>query len=560
MSKKKIKIGVENFRNYIEGGNYYVDKTEFIREMILDHDVVNLITRPRRFGKSLGISMLRYFFEIDQTKENEKLFRGLKIMEYPEYSEHLGKYPVIALSFKGAKRLSFEQSIRYLCSQISDEFIRHIDAVDVYRYRREQIEAILSNSCDMEYYTDAIFLLSKILFDFYNMPVIILIDEYDVPLEHAFFNNYYEKMLDFIRALFESALKTNDVLEFAVLTGCLRISKESVFTGLNNFTTFSILQNRYSGYFGFTESEVWDMLRYYELPDSLFQEIHDWYNGYSFGDSAIYNPWSVLQTVKAAAGKEAHYLMPYWSNTSSNNIVRSLIEQADISVKSEIEQLVAGGMIEKPIHEDITYVDIYRSADNLWNFLFFTGYLSQEKSRIDGENHYVTMSIPNAEVKYIYHNTILNWFRDEIKTKDLSEMYQAMLAGDTEVFQTGLASLLSESISFMDSREAFYHGFLLGILGNMNDYLVKSNRESGNGRLDIIVRSLDVTIQPVILELKVSDTFKGMEAAAEKALWQIEEKQYDNWLPAEGYTQVLHYGISFFKKQCLVKVVKKKLI
>lgn len=352
-------------------------------------------------------------------------------------------------------------------------------------------------------------------------------------------------------------MKTNPYLELAVVTGCLRIAKESIFTGLNNMEMISVLNPSYGEYFGFTQKEVDEILGYYNLTEKR-EQIREWYDGYRFGDVSVYNPWSVMNFVKALTVSLDAFPSPYWANTSSNSIVRNLIENADISVKSELEDLLAGGVIEKPVHEDITYDSVYDSEDNLWNFLFFTGYLKLVSRRMEQENQYITMGIPNLEVRYIYNTMITNWFRERIKSKDLSSMYRAIQDGNVEVFERELSGLLKESISYMDAKEVFYHGFLLGVLGNMGDCLVKSNRESGNGRLDIMIKNIDDGKAPVIMELKVSESFKALDAACDKAIQQIEEMEYDSWVPEEGYTEVLDYGIAFFRKRCKIKMKRRK--
>ena len=536
MNKKKIKIGLENFKTYIEGDYYYVDKTDFIRELITDHKIVNLITRPRRFGKTFGLSMLRCFFEIDKSKENERLFTGLKIMEYPEYLNHLGKYPVIHLSFKGAKRLTLEHSIRHICTMISDEYFRHKEAVSSYEARLSQINAIRNYNEDISYYYDSIYLLSQILYDFHKVPVIILIDEYDVPLEHAFFNDYYAGMLDFIRALFESALKTNDVLEFAVLTGCLRISKD-----------------RYSKYFGFTEAEVWQIIQYYDLKDTLYEEIKDWYNGYHFGNEEIYNPWSVLQAVDSVIHDEPQYLEPYWSNTSSNLIVRSLLDHADANTKEEIEELLRGGFVQKPIMEDIAYDDINRE-DSLWTFLYNTGYLTSDDLEFKNGSYLANLKIPNREVKYIFENHIQKWIDKIIKDSKLEGLYKAILDGKADIIRDEINKVLLQTISYNDYRETFYHGLVLGLLSGMSDYVLKSNAESGHGRSDVVLKHASGGGTAVIFEFKLAENGTVMEKKSREALKQIEEMKYGTDLLHEGYEQIIKYGISFNKKRCFVSV------
>lgn len=563
MNKKPLPVGIDDFEKLITGNYYYVDKTDLIKDLLDMKGEVNLFTRPRRFGKTLNISMLRYFFENTGDKEknehNRGLFDDMNISKYGvKYSRQMTNYPVIALSLKSGKQPNFELAMVSLKRQIANEFRRHEDIMPCLGELENRYRRIMSEDAGQEDFMDALAFLSQCLSNAYQKKCIILIDEYDVPLENAYFEGFYDQMISFIRSLFESALKSNPYLEFSVITGCLRITRESIFTGLNNLEIISVLNVSYDEYFGFTQREVDEMLTYYQRESSR-KKIATWYDGYRFGNTEVYNPWSVIKYVKALCVDSEAYPSPYWANTSSNSIVRNLVERASLSVKSDIEDLIDGGSIEKIVHEDITYEDIEQSDDNLWSFLFFTGYLSMKANRMEGENLYVTMAIPNVEVRYIYNNTIMNWFRDEIKNKDLSSLYRAIMAGEADRVQTELSGLLMESISFMDSKEAFYHGFLLGILGNMKDFLVKSNRESGQGRYVILVRSLDVLLPAVIFELKVSETFKGMDQACDVALRQIIDKEYDTWLPQEGYTQVFYYGITFFKKQCRVKMCRKML-
>lgn len=563
MAFKPLPVGIDNFEKIISGGYYYVDKTWLIKELLDMKGEVNLFTRPRRFGKTLNISMLQCYFEdtgdLVRNQKNNELFAGLRIMGAEKrYLEQMSAFPVINLSLKSGKQRDYELSYGCLKEELAREYRRHeavlsyLPAADAEKYH-----GIMERRASEQDYVTALRFLSDCLFYVHNKRVIILIDEYDVPLENAWFGGFYDDMIGFLRSLFESALKTNPNLEFAVMTGCLRISKESIFTGLNNPKMISILTDMYGEHFGFSQSEVDQMLKFYKREEAG-ETVKDWYDGYQFGDAEVYNPWSVINYVESVAVNPFALPQPYWKNTSSNAIVKELIEHADSKVKAELEQLIAGGTIEKPVHEDITYGEIYDSEDNLWNFLFFTGYLKKTSIRMEEDVRYVSLAIPNREVRYIYNSTIMTWFRDEIREKDLSALYRALLDGEEAVFQKELSVLLMNSISYMDGREAFYHGFVLGILENMKDYLVSSNREGGLGRYDIAVRSLDVTQTPVILELKISETFKGLEAACCEALRQIEEKCYNDWLPEEGYTEVLDYGIAFFKKQCRVKAVRKK--
>lgn len=565
MAVKPLPIGIDNFEKLIHGGFYYVDKSMLIKELLDMRGEVNLFTRPRRFGKTLNMSMLQCFFEdtldVEANERNRKLFTGLKIMEQDQaYLDWMTSRPVINLSLKSGKQPDWELSYGCLIEEISKEYIRHSHIMDSLKTQeqRRRYDDIMNLRGSRQDYVTSIRFLSDCLYQYCNQKVIILIDEYDVPLENSYFAGFYNEMSGFIRSLFESALKTNSGLEFAVVTGCLRITKESIFTGLNNLEMISILNRSYGEFFGFVQSEIDEILLYYGLTEQRAR-MKGWYNGYLFGDSNVYNPWSVTNYVKALTVSADELPAPYWANTSANSIVKSLVERADISVKKELEDLLAGGTIEKPIHEDITYDSVYDSEDNLWNFLFFTGYLKQVSRRMEMVTQYVTMAVPNLEVEYIFRNTITSWFREQIRERDLTVMYQAMQTGDSAVFQLELSKLLQLSISYMDTLEAFYHGFLLGILGNMKDYLVKSNREGGNGRSDIVIRSLDVSCPPMVLELKVSETYKGLEDACDRALAQIREKEYDSWLPEEGYTEVWNYGISFYRKQCRIKAAHRSL-
>lgn len=561
--RKPLPVGVDDFEKIRSKGYYYVDKTLLIKELLDKKGEVNLFTRPRRFGKTLTLSMLRYFFEntgdAAENQAKETLFDGLRITEQGEaYTRAMSGYPVISITLKSSKQPTWELAYGCLKEAIGEEYLRHRNVMDslVTPEQKRRYEDAMNLRGSRQDFVTSLRFLSDSLFQHFGKKVIILIDEYDVPLENSYFSGFYDEMVGFIRSLLESALKTNPYLEFAVITGCLRIAKESIFTGLNNIEMISVLNPSYDEYFGFTQKEVDEILEYYDLTEKR-ELIRQWYDGYRFGNTEVYNPWSVMNFVKLLTVSLDAFPSPYWANTSSNSIVRTLIERADISVKSELEELLAGGVIEKPVHEDITYDSVYDSEDNLWNFLFFTGYLKMVARRLEQENQYITMSIPNLEVRYIYNTMITNWFRDTIKAKDLSNLYRAVQEGDVEVFEHELSGLLKESISYMDAGEAFYHGFLLGVLGNMGDCLVKSNRESGNGRLDIMIKNLDDRKMPIVMELKVSETFKGLDAACDRAIEQIEEKEYDSWAPEDGYTEVLDYGIAFFRKRCKVKAKRR---
>jgi len=376
-------------------------------------------------------------------------------------------------------------------------------------------------------------------------------------LENAYFRGFYDEMVSFVRSLFESALKTNKYLEFAVMTGCLRISKESIFTGLNNLEIISILSVHYSEHFGFTEEEIDDMLKYYGLEEKK-EVIKDWYDGYLFGNTEVYNPWSIVRYVKDSYYGSHGFPISYWGTTSSNSIVRTMVEKAnDLQTKSDLEMLMQGEEIEKPVHEDVTYDEIYNSMDNLWNFMFFTGYLKKVSERFDDNgDHFITLKIPNKEVAYIFRHKIMGWFQEMIQSRNLQDLYLAILRSDEAEVEQELKQLLRDTISYEDYNENFYHGFLLGCLSGMSDYYVKSNRESGDGRSDIIIRHPDFNEKAVIIELKCTANPRKMEDKCKEALNQIEVKHYDDELIEEGYENIMKYGIAFCKKNCLVRVKK----
>lgn len=439
--KKPLPIGYDNFKKVILEDPYYVDKTLIIKDILDNRGQVNLFTRPRRFGKTLALSMLRLFFEKEydadgNQTDNRALFDGMKIMEAGEkYTGHMGQYPVINLSLKSAKQPTYDMAYTMLGRRISEEYKRHGYILEQIKNGadRNRFEQIMNETADAGSYADALAFLSRLLSEVHGQDVIILIDEYDAPLENAYFYGFYKEMMDFIRSLFESALKTNEYLKFAVITGCLRISKESI-------------------HFGFTQSEVEDILDYYQLQGKR-DEIREWYDGYLFGDTEVYNPWSVINYVDSALQRKDAYPKPYWANTSSNSIIRELVEHADSAVKQEIEDLIEGKTIEKPVHEDITYEDIYKTQDNLWNFLFFTGYLKKAFERFEGDTSYLTLEIPNAEVRYIYRNTILEWFNRKVGQTDLSLLYHAVQEGDDQAFSDIVSEQLIETISFFDYAE-----------------------------------------------------------------------------------------------------------
>ena len=564
MNKKPLPIGIDNFEKLIAREYYFVDKTLLIKDLLDNKADVNLFTRPRRFGKTLNMSMLQYYFEDRRDEftgkkiDNSYLFEGLNIKsEGEKYTKYIGKYPVINLSLKSAKQGSLDLAFQCIREEISNEFKRHkyIIESDVLKTEKEHFMKIVNNDKDMSLYITALKFLSDCLNKYHNEKVIILIDEYDVPLENAFFEGFYKEMISFIRSLFESALKTNPSLEFSVITGCLRISKESIFTGLNNLKIISILDDRYAEHFGFTDNEVIKICEDYNIQQK-YETIKQWFNGYIFGETNVYNPWSVMQYVDDLKANINRLPKSYWANTSSNSIVKSLIERADDITKGEIEALIEGKTIEKPVHEDITYDDVYDNLDNLWNFMFFTGYFKKISERMDEntQESFVELAIPNLEVKYIFRTKILKWFNEKIKSENLSILYTSIINGEVDVFQKEVNRLLKKTISFNDAYENFYHGFMIGLLSHMDGYIVKSNRETGDGRCDIYIKPLSIFDKAVIIEMKVCDKPKELFTKPQDALQQIEDKKYAYELNESGYEDIIKYGMAFYRKDCLIKI------
>ena len=558
--KKALPIGVDNFEELITTGYYYVDKTLFIKELLDIKGKVNLFTRPRWFGKTLNLSMLRYFFEDTGIQEKNEhyatLFEGLNIMGAgKEYIEQMGKYPVINLTLKSAKQETFESAYYKIREEISEEFRRHdflLQSDALTDTEKQMFQDITDRKAGYDAYSGSLKFLSRCLCMAANEKVIILLDEYDVPLENAYFAGFYDKMAGFIRSLFESVLKTNDYLQFAVITGCLRISKESIFTGLNHLNLISVLDKKYSEHFGFTEQEVKQAMSYYDR-DRRFTDVKEWYDGYQFGNTEVYNPWSLIKFLYDLDTDADAFPRPYWINTSSNEIIQDMIARADREMKGQIETLLAGKSMDIQVHEEITYADMNQNGENLWNFLYFTGYLTKESEYFKESSIFLKVRIPNAEVKTIYQNTILNWFRECIKKRGFRDLYKAMEDGDAGKMRDILSEQLLSAISFYDSAENFYHGFLAGILSQSESYLVKSNRESGNGRSDLIVKNPSLRGRAFIIEVKISKGINELETDAEKAVKQISERGYMDELRAEGYRTIDCYGISFFRKDCEVR-------
>ena len=559
--RKALPIGVENFEDMVKSDYYYVDKTLFIKELLDLKGKVNLFTRPRRFGKTLNLSMLRYFFEdtgdLTRNEQYRKLFQGMKIMEAKEsYTNQMGAYPVFEFTLKSAKQEDYDVAYYMIQTAISTEFERHRrvmeggkESLSLREY--EQYIAIAEGEAEEKVIRNSLQLFCQCMYKITGKNTAILIDEYDVPLENAYFKGFYDEMINFIRSLFESALKTNEYLQFAVITGCLRVSKESIFTGLNHLNIISVLDKNYSEYFGFTEQEVLKMMEYYGA-ESRFTTMKEWYDGYTFGNTEVYNPWSVLKFLYDLQSDVQAFPRPYWINTSSNDIVKDLIGRADRETKMQIEMLLDGGNLDIQVHEEVTYEDMHGSGENLWNFLYFTGYLTKGSEYFKESSIFLRTRIPNIEVKTIYQNTIMRWFKELVKKEDFHDLYQAMEAGDAQRMTDILGSQLFQTISFYDSAENFYHGFLTDILSQSENYLVKSNRESGNGRSDIMVKSPSLRGRSFVLEVKVSESIDDLEKDARKAVQQIYDKKYMEELRAEGYKKIDCYGMSFYRKDCEV--------
>ena len=554
MKHKPLPIGVEDFKRLVDNGYYFIDKTLMIKELLENKETVNLFTRPRRFGKTLNMSMLQRFFEATE-KSNAYLFDGLKIAAYPEYMAYQGQYPVISISLKSMKRASYQEAYFEYVKLLSDEFERHeiiLQSDAVSEEDKLEFQKIKKRIAEPKEYNSAVKLLSKCLQKVYQKNVIILIDEYDVPLENAYHEGFYDDMTNLIRSCFESALKTNPSLEFAVLTGCLRVSRESIFTGLNNLKTYSITKNKFSQYFGFTQEEMKEILQNFSL-EQYAETIAKWYDGYRFGLTEIYNPWSVLNCIDSYLQNDMVACEPYWSNTSSNRIVKRLIEESNERTKSMVEELINGTPIHTQIFEDVTYGTIDVNQDYIWSFLLFTGYLKIISCKTVGDETYYDMVIPNVEIKSIYKNTIRSWFIDHINRDSRTDILESVIHADAEKLEDLLCTWLTNTISCFDEQENYYHGFVTGLVSGFNGYMVVSNRESGNGRFDLVVKQRSRWHHAAILEFKVVEKYNQMTKACEDALRQIEEKDYEASLRDEQYENIAKLGICFCQKRCRVK-------
>ncbi len=544
---KLLPTGIENFKTMIDKSAYYVDKTNFIED-VLNEQVVSY-TRPRRFGKTLNMSMLYYFFSIKE-KENAYLFDGLNISKNKDALKHQNKYPTIFISLKEMKNLTFDAQISSFSNVIYELLEKNLEILSSDQLSdttKDILYKLHNRSSSVEDLKISLRVITNALYTYYQQKVIVLIDEYDVPLQAAYQNNYYEEMVEFLRSVFSSALKTNDALEKGVMTGCLRISKESIFTGLNNFTAYSVLNNISSESFGFTESEVKKLLKDYNLSEKM-DEIKKWYDGYQFGNKEIYNPWSTLMYVKNITQDVSFKPISFWANTSGNDIVVKYIQNGDKKLRKEFDVLMNGQSLIKYIKPELTYREM-DNINNIYSFLLLTGYLKVIKDR--GENQY-ELVIPNKEVYEIYKQSFMSYFED-YTTSRKGELYQELVDGDEKKVNLLLNDILLRSISYFDNQESFYHGFLVGLL---NDYEVVSNRESGNGRFDVCVLPENILGTVVLIECKHSISEDDLIDDAKEGARQIVEKKYLEEHRFKKYENAVGYGISFYKKQCYVVKVE----
>lgn len=544
---KLLPTGIENFKTMIDKSAYYVDKTNFIED-VLNEQVVSY-TRPRRFGKTLNMSMLYYFFSIKE-KENAYLFDGLNILKNKDALKHQNKYPTIFISLKEMKNLTFDAQISSFSNVIYELLEKNLEILSSDQLSdttKDILNKLHNRSSSVEDLKISLRVITNALYTYYQQKVIVLIDEYDVPLQAAYQNNYYEEMVEFLRSVFSSALKTNDALEKGVMTGCLRISKESIFTGLNNFTAYSVLNNISSESFGFTESEVKKLLKDYNLSEKM-DEVKKWYDGYQFGNKEIYNPWSTLMYVKNITQDVSFKPISFWANTSGNDLVVKYIQNGDKKLCKEFDLLMNGQSLIKYIKPELTYREM-DNINNIYSFLLLTGYLKVIKDR--GENQY-ELIIPNKEVYEIYKQSFMSYFEDYTTSKK-NELYQELVDGDAKKVNLLLNDILLRSISYFDNQESFYHGFLVGLL---NDYEVVSNKESGNGRFDVCVLPENILGTVVLIECKHSISEDDLIDDAKEGARQIVEKKYLEEHRFKKYENAIGYGISFYKKQCYVVKVE----
>ena len=548
----KIAVGGEDFITLRKANSYYVDKTELLYELVeKTNNSVTLFTRPRRFGKTLTMSMMESFFSIFK-KDSREVFNGLDVMNHPKFcDEYMNQYPVLFVSFKDVEGLSFESAFKMLRAMIADICKKfeglpknsEVNPADVEKFDKLQYE-----TAGQEEIKNALKTLMRMMNAVYNKPVILLIDEYDVPLAKAHSNNYYREMLDIIRGIMSTSLKTNEYLKFAVITGCLRIPKESIFTGVNNFVSYSVIDEEFSNYFGFTDNEIENMLNCFDLSDKN-SIIKEWYNGYLFGDTEVYCPWDVVNYVSALLKREYAEPKNYWENTSGNSAIKTFFDMPDIDISDKFEALLNCETISETVTNSLTYDQVYSSERNLWSLLLMTGYLTVNH-RVDNDKHPVELRIPNREIANIFQTAVVDHFNQTVDQTELTGLMNALWNGDADTASEIISDLLWHTISYMDYHEDYYHAFLSGLFVGRGGYMVQSNKERGLGRPDIDLRDKK-NRRVIIIEAKKSKCEEDMSSDCDKAIKQIIDNQYAAKL--DGYKQVLHYGVAFFKKSALVK-------
>ncbi len=549
---KKIAVGGEDFIALRKADSYYVDKTELLYELVEEtNNSVTLFTRPRRFGKTLTMSMMESFFSIFK-KDSREVFNGLDVMNHKTFcDEYMNQYPVLFISFKDVEGLNFSGAYGMLSVTLADlckKYVFLLDSEQTLNFDKEVFSRLINQEPKSEDIKNSLKTIMRMMNAVYNKPVILLIDEYDVPLAKAHSNNYYREMLDLIRGIMSTSLKTNEYLKFAVVTGCLRIPKESIFTGVNNFASYSVIDEEFSNYFGFTDNEVEDMLTSFNLSDKM-SITKEWYNGYLFGDTEVYCPWDVVNYVSALLKREYAEPKNYWENTSGNSAIKAFFDMPDIDISDKFEALLNGETICETVTNSLTYDQVYNSERNLWSLLLMTGYLTVNH-RVDNDKHPVELRIPNREIENIFQTAVVDHFNQTVDQTELTGLMNALWNGDADTASEIISDLLWHTISYMDYHEDYYHAFLCGLFVGRGGYMVQSNKERGLGRPDIDLRDKK-NRRVIIIEAKKSEREEDMSSDCDKAIKQIIDNQYAAKL--DGYKQVLHYGVAFFKKSALVK-------
>ncbi|PRX21219.1 PD-(D/E)XK nuclease superfamily protein [Orenia metallireducens] len=550
----KLPIGVSDFKEIIENDYYYVDKSLLIKDIIDDGSKVILLPRPRRFGKTLNLSMLSYFFEKGEL-DNSSLFEELSIQQAgEEYLQEQGKYPIIMITFKDIKEETWERTYIKLKQVVAREYKRHrylLDSDLLDKYDKEQFHEIISLKAELPFYEDALRNLSEYLANYHQEKTIILIDEYDQPIQQGYLKGFYQEVMSFMRNILSGGLKDNPNLNKGVLTGILRVAKESIFSGLNNLLVSTLLDIPYDSYFGLLEEEVEEIFDYYNLTYKV-EEIKSWYNGYKFGEKIVYNPWSIINCIY-----QQGELRPYWANTSGNELIKRLITESGSGVKKDLEHLLEGSSVKKEIDDNIIFSDLEKSNNTIWSFLLLSGYLKASKQERKLGHLYCELEIPNIEVEYIYRSIILDWFKENLRNEELEWMLKSLTEGDIETFTKIFKEIVESSFSYFDigrgNSENFYHAFVLGLMVNLRgEYQVKSNRESGYGRYDVMLIPNNKEQLGIVMEFKKVGNSDSLEEGAKQALEQIKDRNYRSNLMEEGITEILEIGLAFQGKRVLV--------